>query len=162
MASRVRTAGFTYVEVLLAAALLAVTTATIGYALGHARDLGDRQALAAQGRYLLHDGLAWLQTLPREDVAEPGGFGMEAGESALADVDDVDDLAGMVETGPLDRLGNAAEADWTRTWTISSADLTTPTTDATSGSTPLLRVSLAVHCRGREITRETLLLSRTP
>ncbi|MBL9079453.1 MAG: hypothetical protein JNL08_18265 [Planctomycetes bacterium] len=162
MASRAHTAGFTYVEVLLAAALLAMTTATIGYALGHARDLGDQQAVAAQGRYLLHDGLAWLQTLPREDAKEPGGFGMEADESALADVDDVDDLAGIVETGPVDRLGNVAEADWTRTWTVSSANLTTPTTDAARGSTPLLRVSLVVHCRGREITRETLLLSRTP
>lgn len=160
--SGVTEAGFTYLEVLLAAALLAGTTTTIGYALAHARDVDAHRATLAQGRYLLQDGIAWARMLPRVDSTTPTGFGMETGETTLAHVDDVDDLHDIVETGPADRAGTAASSDWTRTWSVRSADLTLPTKDATDGSTDLLRVSIVIAYQGRQVANTTFLLSRTP
>jgi len=154
--------GFTYLEVMLAAVVLAGTMASMGYALANSSDLADQQRIAAQGRYLLQDGVAWLRLLARVDATDATGFGMEAGESTVADVDDVDDLRGLVETGPLDRAGVAAGNDWQRSWSVVSADLTTPTTDAANGSTPLLRIGITISYQGRVVTGDTLLLSRTP
>jgi Tfp pilus assembly protein PilV len=154
--------GFTYLEVLLAAVVLAGTMTCMGFALVNTDDMAERQQLQAQARYLLHDGIAWLRMLPRVDASDASGFGMEAGESLLADIDDVDDLTGVVETAPTDRGGVAASADWQRTWKVTSADLATPTTDAAAGSTPLLRVRIGIVHQGREIAGETLLLARTP
>ncbi len=154
--------GFTYLEVLLAAVVLAGTMASMGYALASTNDLAEQQKINAQGRYLLQDGVAWLRMLTRVDATDATGFGMEAGETTVADVDDVDDLRGLVETGPTDRAGLAASSDWQRSWTVVSADLSTPTTDAANGSTPLLRVGITISYLGRVVTSETLLLSRTP
>lgn len=154
--------GFTYVEVLLAAVLLAGMATTMGYAMAHVRDVDQQQAYVDQGRYLLQDGIAWLRSLARVDPTVPSGWGKEAGETTVADFDDVDDLDGLVETAPIDRTGAKASADWQRTWTVRSADLTTPTADATNGSTALLRVHVAVLRLGSEVTSEILLLSRTP
>jgi len=157
-----RCAGFTYIEVLLAAVVLAGTMTSMGYALANTSQLAEQQRVTAQARYLLQDGIAWLRMLARVDANDASGFGMEAGETTIADVDDVDDLRGLVETGPTDRAGVAASVDWQRTWSVFSANLTTPTTDAANGSTPLLRVRVTITFKGREITSETLLLSRTP
>lgn len=157
-----RSSGFTYLEVLLAAAILAGTMASMGFALASANDLAEQQRITAQGRYLMQDGVAWLRMLPRVDANDPSGFGMEAGESTLAHIDDVDDLRGVVETGPTDRAGVASSSDWQRQWTVFSANLTTPSTDAANGSTPLLRVSITISYQGRVVTSDTLLLSRTP
>lgn len=154
--------GFTYLEVLLAAAILAATMASMGFAVGHAQNLATEQQVTAQARYLLQDGLAWVRMLAREDPTQPGGFGMEAGESTVYDVDDVDDLAGLVESAPTDLDGLAATADWRRSWTVVSANLTTPTSDATAGSTPLLRLGVTISYQGRVVATETVLLSRTP
>lgn len=159
---RASAGGFTYLEVMLAAVVLAGTMASMGFAVANASDLADQQRLAAQGRYLLQDGIAWLRMLARVDAADASGFGMEAGESTVADVDDVDDLHGLVETAPTDRAGVAASNDWQRSWSVVSANLTTPTTDATKGSTSLLRVGITITCQGRVVTGDTLLLSRTP
>lgn len=162
MHHRSSASGFTYLEVLLAATLLAGTVSTIGYALFHARDVEERRTTLARGRQLLHDGIAWVRLLPRVDPTTPGGFGMESGETALGQIDDVDDLDGVVETGPVDRTGAVADTDWTRSWTVRSADLTRPTDDAPRGSSELLRVQVVIRYQGREIARDTFLLSRTP
>lgn len=162
MGARSAAAGFTYLEVLMAAALLATTMTMIGYALAHSRHMQSEQELLQHGRYLLHDGVTWVRLLARYDADEPDSWGFETGESTLADVDDVDDLDGLVELGPTDRAGDAASKDWQRAWTVRTADLATPTADAAKGSTPLMRVTVAVTYQGREITRDTLLLSRTP
>jgi type II secretory pathway pseudopilin PulG len=154
--------GFTYLEVLLAGVLLAGTMTSMGYALANSSDLGEQQRITAQGRYLLQDGIAWLRMLARVDATDATGFGMEAGEATINDIDDVDDLRGVVEVAPTDRAGVAAGADWQRSWTVVSADLTTPTTDAANGSTALLRVGLTITYQGRVVTGDTLLLSRTP
>ena len=155
-------AGFTYLEVLMAAALLATTMTMIGYALAHSRHVQSEQELLQQGRYLLHDGMAWLRLLARYDAGEPDSWGFEAGESTVADVDDVDDLDGLIELGPTDRAGDAAGKDWQRAWTVRPADLATPTIDAAKEATPQMRVTVAVTHLGREITSDTVLLSRTP
>lgn len=157
-----RQGGFTYLEVLLATVVLAATMTSIGYALANSRDVAEQQQITAQARYLLQDGIAWARMLARVDAGTPSGFGREAGETTIADIDDVDDLLGLVETGPTDRAGVAASADWQRSWTVVSANLTTPTTNATNGSTPLLRVGITIAYQGRVVTSETLLLSRTP
>lgn len=154
--------GFTYLEVLLAAVVLAGTMTCMGFALANTDDLAEQQRVQAEARYLLQDGVAWLRMLARVDPSDASGFGMEAGETTLADVDDVDDLNGVVETAPVDRSGTAAGTDWQRTWKVATATVTTPNTDATAGSTPLLRVRIGVVHQGREVAMETVLLSRTP
>lgn len=154
--------GFTYLEVLLATALLAATMATMGYAVASSSDLADQQQRAAQARYLLQDGIAWVRSLARVDPSDASSFGREAGEATLADVDDVDDLAGVVETAPADRAGKFAGTDWQRTWTVVSADLTDPATSVGNGTTPLLRVAITISHQGLSVADETLLLSRTP
>lgn len=160
--ARAAAGGFTYLEVLLAAVLLAGTVTTMGYALAQSRDSADEQAIVATGRHLLQDGLAWLRLLPRSDRADSSHFGMETGESRLADVDDVDDLADLVETGPLDRHGTAADSDWSRSWSVTSASVASPATAAAKASTPLMNVRVTVSYRGRVVASETLLLARTP
>lgn len=152
-----RAAGFSYVEVLMAVAVLAVAAVSAGYAVAAARTASSEARTAATARYLLQDGLAWVRSLPRQEPTSPV-FGAEAGESV---VDDVDDLELRTETAPTDRAGAAAPAGWQRSWRVQSVSLDDPTLVVAAGSTSLLRVRLVVSHQGAERAKEDLWLVRT-
>ncbi len=166
--------GFTYLEVLVAIAVLAIATTAMASALEQVRMAAADEARAAVAEHLLLDGLAWVRTLPRLDAKSPV-FGPEDGEAAEEGgdlkeepegdtvVDDVDDLLGLIESAPVDRGGTRHGARWSRRWTIESVPLDAPSGPATTGgSTPLLRVLLAVLHDGHEVATGSLLLARTP
>ena len=155
------TGGFTYLEVLVAIAVLAIATTAMASALDQVRMAADDEERAAIAEHLLHDGLAWVRSLPRLDGTSPV-FGSESGESPGVDVDDVDDLANVVETAPIDRGGLRHDAAWRRRWTVESVRLDDPDIAAADGSTTLLRVGLAVAHDGTEVATSSLLLARTP
>lgn len=154
-------AGFTYLEVLVAIAVLATGAIAMGSALEQVRMAAADDERAATAEHLLHDGLAWVRTLPRMDVDSPT-FGSESGETRGVDVDDVDDLANVVETAPSDRGGTSHAAAWSRRWTVESVRLANPASAGADGSTTLLRVGLAVAYDGTEVASASLLLARTP
>lgn len=153
--------GFTYLEVLVAIAVLATAVIAMASALEQVRMAAADAERAAVAEHLLHDGLAWVRTLPRLDAESPV-FGAEAGETRGLDVDDVDDLANVVETHPVDRGGTVHDAAWSRRWTVESVRLANPDSAAADGSTTLLRVGLAVAHDGTEVATASLLLARTP
>lgn len=162
MTSRDGSAGFTYFEVLLASVILAGAVTCMGLALEQSATVTSNAPIAATGDYLLQDGVAWVRSLRRIDESGTGLIGMDAGETQLADIDDVDDLNGVVETGPVDRTGTAYPTQWKRAWTVASAQLTNPALDAASGSTPLLRIRIVVSYDGVVMASDTILLARTP
>lgn len=153
--------GFTYLEVLVAIAVLATAATAMASALEQVRMAAADEERAAIAEHLLHDGLAWVRSLPRLDGTSPV-FGSESGETRGVDVDDVDDLANVVETAPVDRGGSRHDAAWSRRWTVSSVRLANPDSAATDGSTTLLRVGLTVAHDGDELATASLLLARTP
>lgn len=153
--------GFTYLEVLVAIAVLATAVIAMGSALEQVRMASVEDERAAIAEHLLHDGLAWVRTLPRMDTSSPV-FGSEAGEVRGVDVDDVDDLANVVESAPVDRSGTKHDATWSRRWTVASVLLADPTRTTADGSTSLLRVALAVAHDGADVATASLLLARTP
>lgn len=154
--------GFTYFEVLLASIILAGAVTCMGLALEQSASVTSNAPIVATADYLLQDGVAWVRSLPRVDRSGSAALGMEAGETAIADVDDVDDLAGVSEADPVDRNGTAFGADWNRTFTVESVSLTDPTITATAGSTPLLRIRIVVKYQKIEKATDTILVSRTP
>lgn len=154
-------AGFTYLEVLVAIAVLATAVIAMASALEQVRMAAADDERAAVAEHLLHDGLAWVRTLPRLDADSPV-FGAESGETRGADIDDVDDLANVVETAPVDRGGTRHDAAWSRRWTVESVRLANPDSAGADGSTTLLRVGLAVALDGAEVATASLLLARTP
>lgn len=153
--------GFTYLEVLVAIAVLATAVTAMGSALEQVRMAAADDERAAIAEHLLHDGLAWVRSLPRVDATSPT-FGAESGETHGVDVDDVDDLANVVETAPIDRGGSKHDAAWSRRWTVASVRLANPNSAGADGSTTLLRVALAVTHDGEEVAAASLLLARTP
>lgn len=155
------TAGFTYLEVLVAVVILALAALSMGAALQANRDAAERGEQAAIADWLLQDGIAWARSLPRLDPTAPT-FGSEAGERAGFDVDDVDDLAGLVEEAPTDRTGAAAGADWRRRFAVESVTTADPTAATTAGGSALLRVVVAVDHRNSEVATGTVWLARTP
>jgi hypothetical protein len=155
------TAGFTYLEVLVAIAVLATAVIAMGSALEQVRMAAADDERTAIAEHLLHDGLAWVRSLPRLDARSPT-FGPESGETRGVDIDDVDDLANVVETAPVDRGGTQHDAAWSRRWTVESVRLANPDSAGADGSTPLLRVGLAVAHDGDEVATASLLLARTP
>lgn len=154
-------AGFTYLEVLVAIAVLATAAIAMASALEQVRMAAADDERAATAEHLLQDGLAWVRTLPRIDGTAPT-FGAESGETRGVDVDDVDDLANVVETAPVDRGGTQHTTAWSRRWTVESVRLANPNSAGADGSTPLLRVGLAVAYDGTEVSAASLLLARTP
>lgn len=153
--------GFTYFEVLLAAVLLAGAVTCMGLALEQSASVAANAPLTATADYLLHDGIAWARSLPRVDSSGSTTIGMESGELVATDIDDVDDLNGLKESPPTDRTG-ATYTDWTRSFLVETAQLANPALTATSGSTPLLRVTITVARDGVELAADTILLARTP
>lgn len=154
-------AGFTYLEVLVAIAVLATAVVAMGSALEQVRMAAADDERTAVAEHLLHDGLAWVRTLPRVDATSPT-FGVESGETRGVDVDDVDDLANVVETAPVDRGGSRHDAAWSRRWTVQSVRLANPDSAAADGTTTLLRVGLTVAHDGDDVATASLLLARTP
>jgi len=154
-------AGFTYLEVLVAITVLATAAIAMASALEQVRMAAADDERAATAEHLLQDGLAWVRTLPRIDGTAPT-FGSESGETRGVDVDDVDDLANVVESAPRDRGGTQHATAWSRRWTIESVRLANPNSAGADGSTPLLRVGLAVAYDGTEVAAASLLLARTP
>jgi prepilin-type N-terminal cleavage/methylation domain-containing protein len=151
-------AGFTLIEVLLAVVVLACGTLGAAYAVGHVRQQGDDAVVAATARYLVDDGVAWVQSLRRIDDAGPV-FGTEPDD---VDVDDVDDLDDRVETAPADRGGNAQSSDWQRRFVVDSVQIADPTLAVADGSTPLMRVRIQVAWQGSLRATDELLLARVP
>lgn len=162
MTTRDGSGGFTYFEVLLASVILAGAVTCMGLALEQSATVTANAPIAATGDFLLQDGVAWVRSLPRIDDSGTSVIGMDTGESGLADVDDVDDLAGVVETAPVDRTGASYPTQWQRAWTITSAQLANPALDAASGTTPLLRIRIVVSYSGVVVASDTILLARTP
>ncbi len=159
MSGAPRTAGgFTLIEVLLAALLLACGAVSAAYAVAQARHHGEQARVDATARYLLDDAVAWVHSLPRLDPDAPV-FGSEAADTAI---DDVDDLDGVDESAPADRAGNVQSADWQRRFVVASVQLADPTQTAAAGSTPLMRVQIGVAFRGTVRGYEELLLARLP
>lgn len=152
------TAGFTLLEVLVAVSILSIGALAMGSALEQARFAAADDARAAIADHLLQDGLAYVRSLPRLDPDEPG-FGAEAAELV---VDDVDDLDERVETGPVDLGGVPHDSRWTRRFVVQSVDVDAPTTILADGTGPLLRVLVTVALDGAELRTASLLLARTP
>lgn len=155
------TAGFTYFEVMLASVLLAGAVTCMGLALEQSATVSSNAPVVATADYLLQDGVAWARSLPRLDASGSTTIGMESGESAIGDIDDVDDLNGLKESPPIDRTG-FSYAGWTRSFLVETAQLANPALTTTSGSTPLLRVTITVARDGVELASDTILLARTP
>lgn len=153
--------GFTYLEVLVAIAVLATAATAMASALEQVRMAAADDERTAIAEHLLHDGLAWVRSLPRLDATSPT-FGAESGETRGVDIDDVDDLANVVETAPVDRGGSKHDAAWSRRWTVESVRLANPNSAGADGSTTLLRIGLAVTHDGDEVATASLLLARTP
>ena len=155
-------AGFSYLEVMIASVILAGAVTCMGLALEQSATVSANAPIAATGDYLLQDGVAWARSLRRLDATGSTALGMEAGETLIAHIDDVDDLAGLVETNPVDRIGTAYGTRWRRAWTVVSAQIANPALTAAAGSTPLLRIDITVSLDGAVIASDTILLSRTP
>jgi len=155
------TGGFTYFEVLLASVLLAGAVTCMGLALEQSATVTSNAPRIATADYLLHDGVAWARSLPRVDAAGTASLGMEAGETTVGDIDDVDDLNGIVQTSPTD-LAGATYTGWQRSFVVESANLANPALPVAAGTTPLLRVTILVSYDGVELASDTILLARTP
>ena len=160
--------GFTCLEVLVAIVVLAGAAITASEALIGVRDRDERAARQATARHLLQDGLAIVLRLQRIDADSPV-FGREADEPVINGsddlgviVDDVDDLNGVVQTGPVDLSGQAHATAWRRRWLVTSATLADPRTDAAPGSTSLMRVVIGIDHDGAELATTSILLARTP
>ena len=149
-------AGMTYLEVLLAAAILAGGVLSSALAFESVVFNKADGELGGIGQALVADGLAVARRYPRTDPESPGGFGKESGEAADF-VDDVDDLDGVVETAVVD-LGGEEFAGWQRTWSIDTVSIGDPALVAADGSTNLLRVTVTVtHISGEACSAVDLL-----
>jgi type II secretory pathway pseudopilin PulG len=153
-------AGFSYVEVLLAMAILAGAVASMSFALGNSRDTNADADRFKTALYLVDDGLAWVMSLHRRDPESPTSFGVESGETA-ATFDDVDDLSGYTETTVADRTGTVFSGGWTRVFAVEPVDVANPIVVVAAGSTALLRVTVSVR-HGDEIAKESVLLWSLP
>jgi type II secretory pathway pseudopilin PulG len=150
--------GFTCLEVLLAAVVLAMGSIAASQALLSLQQQDERMLPQRLAQQLLDDAVAYVRTLPRQDPVSPV-FGREPGESA---VDDVDDLEREVEKGPTDLSGTVWSREWTRAWAVRSVDPSAVATTAPAGSTPLLEVQIIIEHLGAELARAIVLLTRTP
>lgn len=152
------TRGFTYLEVLLAVVILAGAAISASGALIAMRDRDEQEALSATAAHLLADGVARAYRLLRVDNSAPV-FGPEASDTVS---DDIDDLDGLIETGPVDLGGDTHASSWQRGWRVTSANLSITDQEEAPGSTPLMRVRISIRRSGAELAATTILLARTP
>lgn len=104
--------GFTLVEALIALAILETAVLAVVYTM----TAGAKQTVAGdqvwRAGWLAEDLMEEIVCLDYADQVSPTSFGTEAGESARADFDDIDDYNGFAEsTGKLTRLSGGAYAD---------------------------------------------------
>lgn len=141
--------GVTLIEAIMStvivAGVLVATMRLVGAAARSGRLLSD-SATAAD----LADGLlAEILTKPYTDPVSPGGFGLEAGETASSksNYDDVDDYNGWTQTYTY--TGRSSTADsMIASVAVARASLTAPSTDAAAES-GLKRIRIIVKRQNR-------------
>lgn len=95
--------GVTLVELVVAITIVAVAVTSVLGAMGL---IASRSA----GAMVMHQATAiaesYLEEITLKPVVDPDGVG---GEASRADYDNVDDYAGLADSGPRDPLGNAID-----------------------------------------------------
>jgi prepilin-type N-terminal cleavage/methylation domain-containing protein len=159
-----RNRGLTIVECLIAMTILAVIVLVTCHTLAAGQEhvqYGDRRSAAVRlGRDMLEE----IASRPYRDLATPTNFGPEAGETARAALNDVDDYHGFNEAaGALsDFAGNAyptADQGFSRSVTITANTLTVPNLSRTFTG---LSVIVTVRARNGEQWQFTRFIPEPP
>ncbi len=152
------TAGFTYVEVLIAVVILALSAASASYALVNTRRTSVDAEWFDTAQYLVQDGRVWAQILDRIEPTQLVAIGPESGEDRDS-FDDLDDLSGFTEWPVVDRT-SASFSDYRRTFVVESVDVASPATLVAPGTGSLIRLTIVVARGGNEMAREAFLFWR--
>lgn len=151
-----RRGGLSLFEAVIAMGLFATVVAAVLPAMAIAARLGSSAAERSDAARMLDELLELLDRLPYEDPTQPGGFGLEPGESASpAHWNDIDDAHGWAGTPP--------DVDAARGWiaAVQVARVLGGDPNATSGSDQgLRRIDVTVARGGRERARASVLRSR--
>jgi type II secretory pathway pseudopilin PulG len=119
-----RQSGFSYLEVLLAGAIIGTALTALGVLMGTLAHGQQSIAFQSQARTLAHSLLQEVLTRDYADADNPGHWGLESGEIAgdRSTYDDVDDFDGFAEKPPtladgtaipgFDNFGWSVQVDW--------------------------------------------------
>ncbi len=159
-----RRTGLTYLETMVSAALLGlVVVAACRVLAGTARGLFVTETIL-QGSQLADELLAEILAQPYEDPEEPGGFGLETGESnaSRATFDDVDDYDGWSSKPPRRKDGKFLNAypQFRRSVVVeqvSDADLQTV---VAAGSSSFKRITVQVYLGSRLVAERQAVVSQ--
>jgi type II secretory pathway pseudopilin PulG len=119
-----RQSGFSYLEVLLAGAIIGTALTALGVLMGTLAHGQQRIAFQSQARTLAHSLLQEVLTRDYADADRPDHWGLESDEVAgdRSTYDDVDDYDGFSESPPtlpdgtaipgFDNFGWSVQVDW--------------------------------------------------
>ncbi|MBN2582168.1 MAG: type II secretion system protein [Planctomycetes bacterium] len=155
-----RRAGFTLVEILVAAAILGMVFVVLleAFAVGlRMLEQSQRVTIAASLAEEIHE---MVLTLPLADPEEPSHWGLETGE--VLPPDDVDDLDDLVFSPPASSDGSVLSdlSDYAQHVTVTSMSATDFALPVADGTSNVCRVSVSVTHRGLEVSRVSWLVVR--
>ncbi len=159
-----RRAALSYLETMVSAALISmVVIAACRVLAGSAHGLLVSEALL-HGAQLADELMAEVLTQPYEDRDEPGGFGLEAGESGTSrsEFDDVDDYNGWDASPPQAKNGKqlAGYGGYRRTVVVEQVSDSDLQTVVPVGSSSFKRVTVCVYYGSRLVAKRQVVMSR--
>jgi len=153
-------AGFTLVEILVAAAIIGVVFVVLleAFTVGlRMIEQSRRMTMAAALAEEIHE---MVLTLPLSDPEVPGHWGLEAGETMPPD--DVDDLDDQVFSPPVggDGVVLTGADDYAQHETLTSVSPGDFSLAVADGTSNVCRVSVSVTHRGLEVSRISWVIVR--
>jgi prepilin-type N-terminal cleavage/methylation domain-containing protein len=153
-------AGFTLVEILVAAAIIGVVFVVLleAFTVGlRMIEQSRRMTMAAALAEEIHE---MVLTLPLSDPEVPGHWGLEAGETMPPD--DVDDLDDQVFSPPVggDGVVLTGADDYAQHVTVTSVSPGDFSLAVADGTSNVCRVSVSVTHRGLEVSRISWVIVR--
>lgn len=154
LGGRSRSAGFTYLEALIATIVVGTAIAA-GLLLLGAGTQADAAALERlTGKSVAQELRELLETKTTEDAEDPV-YGPEPGESSVAAFDDLDDFHGQAFSPPINsRLEVMTDlAGWTQEVLVESVEPLDPARVVAPLSSDLVRVRIVVRHGNTEVAR---------
>lgn len=154
LGGRSRSAGFTYLEALIATIVVGTAIAA-GLLLLGAGTRTDAAALERlTGKSVAQELRDLLETKTTEDAEDPV-YGPEPGEGSVAQYDDLDDFNGQVFSPPINsRLEVMTDlVGWSQEVLVESVDPVDPSVVVAPLSTDLVRIRIVVRLGDTEVAR---------
>lgn len=152
---KIKRQGLTIAEVLISTLITGLILVGAARLVGSAIDSRMRIEQVHIGNILAQELLAEVVQAPYEDLDEPGGMGLESGESTStrSTWDDVDDYDGWSSTPPQNKSGtdHTGFDEWTREVTIQYADPDNPSANSATDQ-GLKRISITITSPDGEST----------